>query len=136
MIALSPEIESVERTIESGISWLRLALDTAGVLVIVAGGARAAAALPAAIRGERRFTQVRLDFARYLALTLEFQLAADLIETALTPTWPRLGQLAVIATIRTALNFFLGREMKEERASVAESPPGDGRSVDLARSSR
>jgi uncharacterized membrane protein len=136
MIALSPDVESVERVIESGISWVRLALDTAGVLVIVAGGAQAIAALPAAIRGDRRFTQVRLDFARYLLLTLEFQLAADVIETALTPTWPRLGQLAVIATIRTALNFFLGREMKEERASVAESPPGDGKTVDLARSSR
>src|SRR5262245_2146219 len=136
MMMLAGDIESVTRAVEAGISWVRLALDAVGIIVITVGAAQAVVALPAAIRGERRFTDVRLQFARYLALTLEFQLAADVIETALTPTWQRLGQLAAIATIRTALNFFLSREMQEERASVAESSAGDGASVELARSSR
>jgi len=136
MMMLAGDLENVTGVMETWISWVRLALDAVGTIVIVIGAAQAVAALPAAIRGERRFTGVRLDFARYLALTLEFQLAADVIETALTPTWQRLGQLAVIATIRTALNFFLSREMREERASVAESSAGDGVSVELARSTR
>jgi uncharacterized membrane protein len=89
------------------------------------------------VRGRRRFTEVRLDFARYLALALEFQLAADVLQTAISPTWDQLGILAAIATIRTALNFFLAREMKEERtlvdgdrvrsatASLSEGPASD-----------
>lgn len=136
MIELSGEIERVSHAIETCIAWVHLALDTVGIAVIVIGAAKAIAALPAALRGERRFTRVRLDFARYLALTLEFQLAADVIETALTPTWERLGQLAAIATIRTALNFFLAREMEGERAKVTDSTPDDGvaASVEPARS--
>src|SRR5438046_1060430 len=77
-------------------------------------------AVPQASRGARRFTAVRLDFARYLALALEFQLAADVLQTAVTPTLDQLGILAAIATIRTALNFFLSREMKDERTLVGE----------------
>jgi uncharacterized membrane protein len=101
-------------------TWTRLVLGAAGVAIIAVGAAVAAMAIPAAMRDGQRFTQVRLDFARYLALALEFQLASDILETAIAPSWTRLGQLAAIAGIRTALNFFLGREMKEEWAGVGE----------------
>ena len=57
---------------------------------------------------------VRLGLARYLALALEFQLAADIIATSVAPSWDQLGRLGAIALIRTFLNYFLGREMAEE----------------------
>jgi len=100
--------------------WMHILLDGASAVVIALGGVHAVIALPKAMRGERRFTAVRLDFARYVALALEFQLAADVLQTAITPTLDQLGILAAIATIRTALNFFLAREMKAERTLVAE----------------
>ncbi|HEY2379275.1 MAG TPA: DUF1622 domain-containing protein [Gemmatimonadaceae bacterium] len=75
--------------------------------------------------GERhRFTALRLDFARYLALALELRLASDVLQTALSPTWDQLGILGAIATIRTALNFFLAREMRDE-LSISEEPASD-----------
>jgi uncharacterized membrane protein len=100
--------------------WMHLLLDAASVVLIALGTVQAFIALPKAMRGARRFTAVRLDFARYLALALEFQLAADVLQTAVTPTMDQLGILAAIATIRTALNFFLAREMKDERTLVGE----------------
>jgi uncharacterized membrane protein len=60
------------------------------------------------------YNGVRLTLARYLALALEFQLGADILSTAIAPTWDQIGKLGAIAVIRTALNFFLGREMNEE----------------------
>ena len=60
------------------------------------------------------FNAIRLGFARYLALALEFQLGADILSTAITPTWDAIARLAAIAIIRTALNFFLMREISEE----------------------
>jgi hypothetical protein len=45
------------------------------------------------------------------------QLAADIIGTAMAPTWEEIGMLAAIAVIRTGLNFFLGRELQEEEAA-------------------
>jgi uncharacterized membrane protein len=55
--------------------------------------------------------EVRLRMGRWLALALEFLLAADILETAVAPTWEEIGQLAAIAALRTALNFFLQREI-------------------------
>lgn len=57
---------------------------------------------------------VRLTLARWLALALEFELAADILNTAVTPTWTDIEKLAAIATLRTALNYFLERELQQE----------------------
>lgn len=60
-------------------------------------------------------TTVRLHLGRSLALSLEFLLAADVVRTAVAPSWEEIGKLAAIATIRTALNFFLQREIEHEQ---------------------
>jgi uncharacterized membrane protein len=73
---------------------------------------------------ERRaeaFVPVRLDVGRFLALGLELQLAADLLRTAVAPSFEEIGKLAAVATIRTALNFFLAREIEQERTEIARS---------------
>jgi uncharacterized membrane protein len=54
--------------------------------------------------------EVRLRLARWLALAIEFELAADIIRTMIASTSNDIGQLAAIIVIRTTLNFFLGRE--------------------------
>ncbi|MBX2987165.1 MAG: DUF1622 domain-containing protein [Bdellovibrionaceae bacterium] len=53
-----------------------------------------------------------LGFARWLLLGLEFTLAADIVRTAIAPTWDSIGQLAAIALIRTFLNYFLERDLE------------------------
>ena len=53
------------------------------------------------------------QFARWLVLALEFELAADILRTSITPTWNAIGRLAAIAVIRTFLNYFLSRDVKE-----------------------
>ena len=57
---------------------------------------------------------VRLTLGRWLAVALEFELAADILNTAVTPTWNDIEKLAAIATLRTALNYFLEREINQE----------------------
>ncbi|MFK3979471.1 DUF1622 domain-containing protein [Micromonospora sp. NPDC050397] len=101
-------------------------VEAAGALVIFVG------ALWAAVRflvlGVRRrtnahFTPVRLLLGRFLTLGLEFQLAADVLRTAITPSFDQIGQLAAIAAIRTALNYFLHREIERERRELVPSDP-------------
>jgi uncharacterized membrane protein len=58
---------------------------------------------------------VWLRYARWLVAGLTFQLAADIIETSIAPTWDDIGRLAAIAVIRTALNFFLERDLTDVR---------------------
>ncbi|GCE22774.1 DUF1622 domain-containing protein [Dictyobacter kobayashii] len=64
---------------------------------------------------EAQTEHIRLRLGRWLALALEFELGADILRTAIAPTWSEIGQLAAIATIRTLLNYFLQQEI--DRAS-------------------
>lgn len=56
-----------------------------------------------------------MDYGRWLVAALTFQLAADIVESAIAPTWEAIGQLGAIAVIRTFLNYFLERDMEEVR---------------------
>lgn len=51
-------------------------------------------------------------FAGWLVLALEFLLAADILRTAISPTWTDIGQLAAIAAIRTFLNYSLAHDLR------------------------
>jgi uncharacterized membrane protein len=57
---------------------------------------------------------LRLGLGRSLALSLEFLLGADILRTAVEPSWDELARLAAIAAIRTALNYFLQREIAQD----------------------
>ncbi len=57
---------------------------------------------------------VRLTLGRWLAGALELELAADILNTAVTPSWTDIEKLAAIATLRTALNYFLEKEIEQE----------------------
>ena len=85
------------------------------VVVIVVG------ALQAITSALRSFVKARTlvapliifkGLAGWLVLALEFLLAADILRTAITPTWVDIGQLAAIAAIRTFLNYFLSHDLR------------------------
>jgi uncharacterized membrane protein len=71
----------------------------------------------------------RLALGRWLVLALEFQVAADILRTAATPTWTDLGQLAAVIVLRTVLNYVLRREIAESAARNSgrpdNAPPGE-----------
>ena len=59
---------------------------------------------------------VRLKLGRWLAVALELELGADILRTAVAPTWTEIGQLGAIVVLRTALNFFLQQEIDKAEA--------------------
>lgn len=85
--------------------------------------------LPASWRGSAihhlmEKEEVRLRLGRWLAVALEFLLAADVLRTAVAPTWNEIGKLAAIATLRTLLNYFLQKEIDRARRSAEASQGG------------
>ena len=58
---------------------------------------------------------IRVQFGSSVAVALELMLGADVLATAVAPSWNDIGKLAAIAIIRTALNYFLERELKHIR---------------------
>jgi uncharacterized membrane protein len=65
---------------------------------------------------------IRLELGRWLALALEFELAADILRTAIAPTWNEIGQLAAIIVLRTVLNFFLQQEIDKAAKRGTDVP--------------
>ncbi|MDT4895118.1 MAG: hypothetical protein QOH25_195 [Acidobacteriota bacterium] len=113
----APHEGFVEGSIINAVQWLRLIVETTGAVIIGLGVVAAGyqffrALVPPQLEN---FNRVRLTLARFLALALEFQLGADILSTAIAPSWDQIGKLGAIAVIRTALNYFLMREMREER---------------------
>lgn len=110
-------MHSVEGHISSAVQWLRLGVETIGALVVTLGVLTALFQLlrQGLARQATDFNAIRLTLARYLALALEFELGADILSTAIAPGWEQIGKLGAIAVIRTGLNYFLSREMQEER---------------------
>ena len=79
---------------------------------------------------------VWMQFAQWIILALEFALGADIIRTAVAPTWDDVGKLAAIAAIRTGLSFFLERDIEafgpasKEREASREWRKGKGGSAE------
>ena len=68
-----------------------------------------------------QFHTAYIQYARWLVAGLTFQLAADIIETAFSPSWDEIGRLAAISVIRTFVNFFLERDLAELERRESES---------------
>jgi uncharacterized membrane protein len=112
--------EGLEAAVSAAASWLKLGIEAVSVAIILAAMLLALVRLVGGALG-REMGDVRMGLARGLSLALEFQLAADIVGTAISPDWDQIGKLAAVAAIRTFLNFFLQRELAEEQA--APSPP-------------
>ncbi len=97
-------------------------LNSLALLMVVAGSLEAVVGiirlLKESSRSERR--EVWLRYARWLVAALTFQLAADIVETAITHEWEAVARLGAVAVIRTFLNSILERDLAEVYARHGE----------------
>lgn len=116
-------MDTAQDSVREAVDWIVLVIESLGALIIAIGVLIALVLLARALLRPTEpasFTRVRLVLGSYLVLGLEFQLAADILKTAVAPTFTEIGQLAAIAAIRTLLNYFLTKEIQSERAELAE----------------
>jgi uncharacterized membrane protein len=113
----------IENYMMVAVDWLKSGTELISVLLVAAGVIVTSYQILRMVRSPdlRKYNQARLTFSRDLVMALEFMLAADIVATAVKPSWNDLGMLAAIAIIRTFLNFFLQREMKAEEEAVGKS---------------
>src|SRR5262249_30842991 len=104
---------------------IALAVEACAALIIAIGAFQAIFSVLLSLirrqstKGTRK--GIWLRFGVWLLLGLEFELAADIVRTAISPTWNEIGQLAAIGAIRTALNYFLEKDLE------TSEPAGQGR---------
>jgi uncharacterized membrane protein len=102
-------------------------VEMAAVLIVTFGSIEAFVKLlgvivtPGATHGERKAIWRR--YGMWLLLGLEFELAADIIGSVISPTWQDIGELGAIAVIRTFLNYFLEKDLESAEHGAAEVVP-------------
>ena len=99
---------------------IALVMIVGGTLQALASGLHALASSPS---GHLR-RDIWLRYARWLIAGLTFQLAADVVETSITSDWRAIARVAIVAVIRTFLNFFLERDLVEVRERQRSGEPG------------
>lgn len=121
-------MEYLEHSLRFWGQGLKLILEGISLLCILLGLVTTVQFLFSQDRRSRRsvssLANIRLNFGRWLSIALEFQLGADIVNTTVAPTFDALGKLALIAVIRTFLNYFLSKELAEEiKATQTVSQP-------------
>src|SRR5262245_1432353 len=103
-------------------AYLALMVEALAV-IFIAVGAIEAVWMMLKFPHEGRRQAVWSRFGVWLLLSLEFELGADIIRTAISPSWTQIGQLGAIAVIRTFLNHFLEQDLERYRTTVERIEP-------------
>ena len=118
--------------------YVALGIEAAAALLIAFGAIEALSRLLTTAL-ERRSTisvqrQAWVGFGVWLLLGLEFELGADILRTAIAPTWTDIGKLGAIAVIRTFLNYFLQRDLETigEKGRREPTPEREERTAGMA----
>ena len=108
-------METLEILLEHLVRVVALAMEYIAVICIITGFGKTLFLLLKSkqVKYSPMYNRLKLTFGGWLALALEFQLAADIVKTTIAPTYENLIQLGAIAVIRTFLNYFLSKELHE-----------------------
>ena len=119
--------ELVEEFLVTAVGYLRLTVEAIGAAVIGIGVFSTTFRYALSLLEVRKYSniEIRLHLGSYLALGLDFQLGADILGTAVSPTFEEVQLLAAIVVIRTVLNYFLSKELERERREVELEPEHD-----------
>lgn len=122
----------MEELLRSVSIYVALAVETVAVLIVAYGSAEAFLQLVAVVmrprttHGERKALWRR--YGVWLLLALEFELAADIVRSVISPSWQDIAALGAIAVIRTFLNYFLEKDLEasdDSKPTVASEEERD-----------
>jgi uncharacterized membrane protein len=115
----------IEGYFQAAAGAVALAVDAVAVLIVALASLEAVLHSLQNVLSRSPMSDIRavwLRFAGWILLALEFSLGADVVASAIAPSWDAIGKLGAIAVIRTVLSFFLARDFKDARSL----PPSTG----------
>ncbi len=124
----------VEAILQQTALFLKTGIECIALLIIAFAVLRSIQKLPSILKPKKRheaLSSLRLSLGTSLVVALEFLLAADIAATAVSPTWDSLAKLAVVAIIRTFLNFVLQKEVKELAAEQLQQSQQSQQSANM-----
>jgi uncharacterized membrane protein len=104
----------VENVLMKVIGYIVPVVEACGALVIVIEVVRTIIRyLLVCVRRECAIlSPLRIRLGQAMVMGIEFQVAADILKTALAPTWNDILLLAALIALRTVLNYLLEQELQ------------------------
>ena len=103
----------MEGSVRPWVPYLVVGVEACGALVIILEVARTTLLyLYGFFRREKHdIPRLRLQLGQSMIMGLEFQVAADILKTALSPQWSDILLLGALILVRTVLNYLLEQEL-------------------------
>ncbi len=119
----------LEEAIRTVIGYAVPLVEACGAVVVMMGVGRAIFRYVRsfASQGPLQTASLRLQLGQSMVMGLEFQVAADILRTALRPTLSDIVLLAALIGVRTVLNYLLERELRVLSAAGVSSGGGQQR---------
>ena len=96
------------------------AIDIIGIIIVLIGAIKFVVhAIPIEMKRLKgvacafELRHLRLQLGSYIVLSIEFMIVSDIINTVLTKTMEDLYYLIGLVIVRTAISFFLSKELNE-----------------------
>ena len=94
-------------------------LELVGILIIIVGSAKAIVHLFANAKHKHN---IIVDLGKTLALSLEFKMGAEIVNTVIVRDLAELGTLAIVIALRAILSLLIHWEIKnEKKAELGEA---------------
>ena len=113
----------MEQILTTAIEFIVPVVEACGAAIVVLEVVRTVVGYASTVvrRDPLHMNTLRLRLGQALVLGLEFQVAADVLKTALAPSWNDVGLLAALIGLRTVLNYVLEREVRMLKSEEASS---------------
>lgn len=105
-------IENTELLLMYIVELCTILLELFGIVVLVF------TAIKCFIRWIRHDTNLRLDLAQGIALSLEFKMGSEVLRTVVVRDWEELGILGAVILLRGLLTFLIHWEIKNEKQDM------------------
>lgn len=104
----------MEEILDIAVSYIVPVVEACGAIVIVLEVARTFVQYLLGLFRHTRLhiAALRIRLGKAMVMGLEFQVAADILRTAIAPSWNDILLLAALIALRTVLNFLLEQELK------------------------
>ena len=108
-------VHNVELFLTYVVELCTILLEFFGVIVLVY------TAVKCFIQWIRRESNLRLDLAQGIALSLEFKRGSEVLRTCVVREWSELGILGAVILLRGLLTFLIHWEIKHEEAALEKN---------------
>ncbi|MBN1486844.1 MAG: DUF1622 domain-containing protein [Anaerolineae bacterium] len=104
---------TIEECLRLIVSYFVIIVETFGALIIMFEVIKSFVLYMARFFGNKHWSiqDIRFQLGEGMVMGLEFQVAADILKTALSPNWNDILLLSALIAIRTLVNYLMEREL-------------------------